>query len=38
MITQKLKILNEIEDDDMILDIGPKTIDKIKKIKKIIDE
>ena len=28
----KVKELDEIENDDMILDIGPKTIDKIKKI------
>ena len=28
----KIKGLNEISDDDLILDIGPKTIDKIKNI------
>ena len=28
----KVKSLNEIENDDLILDIGPKTIDKIKKV------
>ena len=28
----KIKELNDIEDDDLILDIGPKTINKIKKI------
>ena len=28
----KIKGLNEITDDDLILDIGPKTIDKIKDI------
>ena len=28
----KIKELNEIADDDLILDIGPKTIDKIKDI------
>ena len=28
----KIKELNEIEDDDLILDIGPKTINKIKDI------
>jgi len=28
----QIKELNEIEDDDLILDIGPKTINKIKKI------
>ena len=27
----KVKALNEIDNDDLILDIGPKTIDKIKK-------
>ena len=32
MINQKLKNLNEITDDDLILDIGPKTINKIKDI------
>ena len=32
MINQKLKNLNEIDNDDMILDIGPKTIRKIKNI------
>ena len=29
---RKIKKLNEIADDDLILDIGPKTIDKIKNI------
>ena len=29
---RKIKKLNEITDDDLILDIGPKTIDKIKNI------
>ena len=28
----KIKLLNEIENDDLILDIGPKTIEKIKLI------
>ena len=28
----KVKELNEIDNDDLILDIGPKTIDKIKKV------
>ena len=28
----KVKALNEIDDDDLILDIGPKTIDTIKKV------
>ena len=28
----KVKSLNEIENDDLILDIGPKTINKIKKV------
>ena len=28
----KIKELNQIEDNDLILDIGPKTVDKIKKI------
>ena len=28
----KVKELNDIEDNDLILDIGPKTIDKIKSI------
>ena len=31
MINQ-IKELDEIEDDDLILDIGPKTINKIKNI------
>ena len=31
----QVKRLNEIENDDLILDIGPKTINKIKKIIKI---
>ena len=31
-INQKKKELNEITDDDLILDIGPKTIKKIKDI------
>jgi len=30
--TPKIKSLNEIENDDLILDIGPKTIEKIKLI------
>ena len=30
--TSKIKSLNEIENDDLILDIGPKTIEKIKLI------
>ena len=30
--TPKIKLLNEIENDDLILDIGPKTIEKIKLI------
>ena len=32
---ESLKELNEINDDDLILDIGPKTINKIKNIIKI---
>ena len=28
----EIKELNDIKDDDLILDIGPKTINKIKKI------
>ena len=28
----RIKELNDIEDDDFILDIGPKTINKIKNI------
>ena len=28
----KVKALNEIENDDLILDIGPKTVDKIKNV------
>ena len=28
----KVKALNEIDDDDLILDIGPKTVDTIKKV------
>ena len=30
MINQKLKELNDIENDDMILDIGPKQLIKLK--------
>ena len=29
---RKIKKLNEVDDDDLILDIGPKTIDNIKNI------
>ena len=32
MTSLKIKELNDIKDDDLILDIGPKTINKIKKI------
>ena len=36
MTNQKLKELDDIQDDDLILDIGPKTIKKLKILLKLL--